>query len=58
MGGSDIKHIERFQDTVTLLRKIEVWWVVNLEIATNPDFDGKESRMSYVSRLSDRQPKL
>ena len=42
MGGADIKHIERFQELVTLLRKIEVWWVVNLEVPTNPDFDGKE----------------
>lgn len=42
MGGEDIKHIERFQEVVTLLRKIEVWWVVILEIPTNPDFDGKE----------------
>lgn len=25
-----------------LLRKIEVWWVVNVELATNPDFDEKE----------------
>jgi hypothetical protein len=42
MGGADIKHTERFQELVTLLRKIEVWWVVNLEIPTNPDFDDKE----------------
>ena len=42
MGGADINLIERFQELVTLLRKIEVWWVVNLEIPTNPDFDGKE----------------
>jgi hypothetical protein len=25
-----------------LLRKIEVWWVVNFEIAINPDFDDQE----------------
>lgn len=42
MGGADIKHIERFQDVITLLRKIEIWWVVNLEIPTNSDFNGKE----------------
>jgi hypothetical protein len=42
MGGADINLIERFQELVTLLRKIEVWWVVNLEIPTNPDFDGEE----------------
>jgi len=27
---------------VALLRKIGVWWVVNVEIPTNPDFDGQE----------------
>ncbi len=31
-----------FQEMVALLRKIEVWWIVNVEIPTNPDFDGKE----------------
>jgi len=42
MGEADFKHTEIFQELVALLRKIEVWWVVNLDIATNPDFDGKE----------------
>lgn len=42
MGGKDFQHIERFQELVALLRKIEVWWVVNMEIPVNPDFDGKE----------------
>lgn len=31
-----------FQEMVSLLRKIEVWWIVNVEIPTNPDYDGKE----------------
>ena len=42
MGGKDFHHIERFQELVALLKKIEVWWVVNMEIPVNPDFDGKE----------------
>lgn len=42
MGGKDFQHVERFQELVSLLRKIEVWWVVNMEIPVNPDFDGKE----------------
>jgi hypothetical protein len=42
IGGADFKHVERFQDLVALLRKIEVWWIVNLEIPVNPDFDGNE----------------
>jgi hypothetical protein len=31
-----------FGDMVALLRKIEVWWIINIEIPTNPDFDDKE----------------
>lgn len=30
-----------FLDLVALLRKIEVWWIANVEIPTNPDYDGK-----------------
>lgn len=33
---------EHFQRMVDLLRKIEVWWIQNVEILTNPDFDGQE----------------
>jgi len=35
-------HEAQFEVLVELLRKIEVWWVVNVEIPTNPDFDGQE----------------
>lgn len=28
-----------FTDMVTLLRKIEVWWITNVDIPTDPDFD-------------------
>jgi hypothetical protein len=35
-------HEAQFDALVTLLRKIGVWWVVSVEIPTNPDFDGKE----------------
>ena len=31
-----------FSEMVALLRKFELWWVVNVEIPTNPDFDGAE----------------
>lgn len=40
--GKDVDYIERFQELASLLRKIELWWVVNVEIPVNPDFDGKE----------------
>ena len=42
MGNADFQHIERFHELLTLLEKIEIWWIVNLEIPTNTDFDGKE----------------
>jgi hypothetical protein len=29
-------------DMVALLRKIEVWWIKNVEIPSNPDFDGSD----------------
>ena len=35
-------HESQFAELVALLRKIGVWWVVNLEIPTNPDYDGQE----------------
>jgi hypothetical protein len=42
LNGTDFQVIERFQELVELLRKIEVWWVVNVEIPTDPVFDGRE----------------
>lgn len=42
LTGKDVALMEKMQDVMTLMRKIEVWWVVNVEIATNPDFDGTD----------------
>ena len=33
---------ERFNEMVSLLDKIERWWIVNVEIPTNPEFDDKK----------------
>lgn len=41
-GQADSDHIAQFSVLVELLRKIEVWWVVNVEIPINPDYDGAE----------------
>lgn len=41
-GQVESKHETQFEELVELLRKVEVWWVVNLEIAINPDFDDQE----------------
>ncbi len=31
-----------FHEMVSLLRKVEVWWIKEVEITTDPDFDGQE----------------
>jgi len=41
-GQVESAHEAQFDALVELLRKIGVWWVVNVEIPTNPDFDGQE----------------
>ena len=41
MEGLPTDFPERFNDMVALLDKIERWWIVNVEIPTNPDFDGR-----------------
>lgn len=41
-GQVESSHETEFDSLVALLRKIGVWWVVNFEIPTNPDFDGQE----------------
>ena len=41
-GQRESAHETQFAVLIELLRKIEVWWVVNFEIATNPDYDGQE----------------
>jgi hypothetical protein len=32
-----------------LLSKIEKWWIIEFEIPSNPDFDGKEINSDEVS---------
>jgi len=41
-GGfpQDIEH--NFTNMLSLLRKIEIWWIVNVEIPTNPDLEGED----------------
>ena len=40
--GLPAEFAQCFDDMVALLRKIEVWWIINDEIPTNPDFDDTE----------------
>jgi hypothetical protein len=41
-GQAESPHQEQFIVLVELLRKIEVWWVVNVEISTDPDYADEE----------------
>jgi hypothetical protein len=41
-GGLPADLPDRFTEMVALVDKIGRWWVVNVEIPTNPDFDGEE----------------
>ena len=40
--GTKIDPIPLFSPMVDLLHKIEKWWIMNVEIRTNPDFDGQD----------------
>lgn len=46
--GETFNHEETFQEVVMLLRKIEVWWIVNFEMAIDSDFDGKDVDLSEI----------
>lgn len=39
---------DRFAEILALVDKIERWWIVSVEIPTNPDFDGEEIDESGV----------
>ena len=41
-GQVESTHESQFETLLVLLRKIELWWIVNVEIPINPDFDGQE----------------
>ena len=41
-GQIESDHEKQFGVLVELLRKIEVWWVVNVELAINPDYADQE----------------
>ena len=41
-AGKEVALSEQMTKLMNLLRKIEVWWVINLELAIDPDYDGQE----------------
>lgn len=40
--GAKTNPLPLFNLTIDLLHKIEKWWILNIEILINPDFNGKE----------------
>ena len=49
LQGINFKIEDNFQKLFDLLRKIEVWWIVEFEIPTNPDFDGKDIDVDKIT---------
>ncbi len=47
-GQVESEHATQFPVLVSLLQKVEVWWVINVEIPTNPDYDGRKVDESGV----------
>ncbi len=41
-GQAESNHTDQFRVLVELVRKIEVWWIVNVEIAINADYADTE----------------
>lgn len=48
MTGNKFDHRENLSVIFQLLSKIDRWWVLNVEIPTNPDYDGQEIPESEV----------
>lgn len=41
-GASDFGYLEQLPILAALLKKVETWWIVNVEIPVNPDMHGAE----------------
>jgi len=42
LSDKNFKITERFEELIALIKKIEIWWIINVEIEINPDFDAQE----------------
>ncbi len=40
---------ERLKEMLEMLKKIEVWWIANVEIPTDPDLDGAENNEDGIT---------
>lgn len=52
MEGLPPDLVDRFKDMVALLDKIEKWWIINVEVPSNPDFDGKHDEINEDEIIS------
>ena len=41
-GSKPPSFAEHFSPLMALVQKIEKWWIINVELTTNPDYDGQE----------------
>lgn len=41
-GAKQPAFLNHFATLMTLVQKIEKWWIINVEIPANPDFEGKD----------------
>lgn len=41
-GSKPPNFAEHFETLMALVQTIEKWWIINVELPTNPDFDGQE----------------
>ena len=48
LGELPPSHVQIFPELVELIRKVETWWVLNVEIPTDPDYDGQEVLEEHV----------
>jgi hypothetical protein len=46
--GIELRYLEAFRDLIDLLNKVEVWWIVNVEIPTDETFSDKEIDESRI----------
>ncbi|CAA9582696.1 MAG: hypothetical protein AVDCRST_MAG86-3064 [uncultured Truepera sp.] len=40
VGEVKTDYLEQFPIMIALLKKIETWWILNVDVPTNPEFDG------------------
>jgi hypothetical protein len=46
--GIELRYVKAFRDLIALLNKIEVWWIINVEIPTDEAFSDMEINESHI----------